>query len=167
MKQAHPPARGVTLIEMVIAIAVLVLLATLALPAFQARLDRQRLAAAAEALATDLAEARFEAVRRGQAAYVEPAEQGGAWCWAVSTQSGCTCDQAQPCQLRAVQSSSYKGIKLIEPHAVRLDPDGTAETQASAVFESRHGERLRVDLQALGRVRICTLAGSDTRYPHC
>lgn len=160
-------ARGLTLIELMLAIAVLAVLATLALPALNTRLERQRLASAAETLSTDLSEARFEAARRGQALYVESNVGAKAWCWAVSTQPGCDCALPQACQLHQVPSTSYGGIRLLEPRPVRLDPAGTTETTTAAIFESSRGERLRVDLQALGRVRICIAAGTDTRYPRC
>jgi type IV fimbrial biogenesis protein FimT len=160
-------AAGLTMIELVFVIAVMAILAALALPSFNARLERQRLHGAAETLSADLAEARFESARRGQALFVEASVGEKAWCWAVTTQTGCDCAQAQACQLRNAQSKAYSGIKLLEPKPVRLDPAGTTETITVASFESRRGERLRVDLQALGRVRICTAAGPDTRYPHC
>ncbi len=158
---------GLTMIELTIAIAVLVLLATLALPSFQARIERQRLAGAAQALAADLSDARFEAVRRGRALHVEPSQNSGAWCWSVATEPGCSCAQAQPCLLRAVQASSYAGISLSSSRAVRLDPNGTSESQTAALFTSTRGERLRVDTQALGRVNICSVEGVDSRYPRC
>ena len=163
----RPRAAGLTLIELVIVVAVLALLAALALPSFNARLERQRLASAAETLATDLAEARFEAARRGSALHIESTLGDKAWCWAVSTRTGCDCAQAQACQLHNVQSTSHAGVRLLAAAAVRLDPNGTADAMTAATFESRRGERLRVDLQALGRVRICTAAGSDTRFPRC
>ena len=172
-----PRAHGLTMLELVIAIAVLAVLASVALPSITARLERQRLSNAAETLATDLSEARFEAARRGQPLHIEPTVADKAWCWAVSTQAGCGCapgqsqsqsqSQAQSCQLHQVLSSAYGGIKLLEPRPVRLNPAGTSETVTVAAFESSHGERLRVDLQALGRVRVCTAAGPDTRYPRC
>jgi type IV fimbrial biogenesis protein FimT len=160
-------ARGLTMLELMIALAVLAVLAAVALPSISARLERQRLSSVAETLATDLAEARFEAARRGQALHVEASAADKTWCWAVSTQSGCDCAQEQACQLHKVRSSSYRGIKLVERRPVRLDPAGTTDTLSAALFESSRGERLRVDMQALGRVRVCTAAGPDTRYPRC
>ena len=159
--------RGLTMLELMIAVAVLAILAALAVPSLSARFERQRLSSAAETLSTDLSEARFEAARLGQALHIEPAVNEKTWCWAVSTQAGCDCAQAQACQLHSVQSTAYRGIKLLEPKPVRLDPAGTTDAVTAAVFESSRGDRLRVDLQALGRVRICVAAGTDTRYNRC
>ena len=39
--------------------------------------------------------------------------------------------------------------------ALLLQADGTAHAATAAVFESPSGERLRVDMLALGRSRIC------------
>ena len=46
-------------------------------------------------------------------------------------------------------------------------PCGQAGAAGSATLESRRGSRLRVDVQALGRARVCTLSGSAARYPVC
>jgi len=79
--------RGFTLLELMIGLAVLAVLATLAVPSMGSALQRQRLRAAAEHLAADLNEARFEATRRGQILHVLP-RSGPAWCWAVAREPG-------------------------------------------------------------------------------
>ena len=61
-----PPTRGFTLLELVITLAVLGILSTLAMPSLGSRVDRARLVGTAEMLAADIAEARFEAARLGR-----------------------------------------------------------------------------------------------------
>jgi type IV fimbrial biogenesis protein FimT len=173
------PARGVTLIELMTSLAVLAVLAILALPSFSGTQQRHRLVAAAEALAGDLAEARFEAARSGQTLYVQ--SQGGAannWCWSVASQSGCPCatsatsaEKAPGCRLKAVRAADHPGIQLLQPLQARLDAQGSAGTSVQTELSSAHGQRLRVELTALGRSRICVpepVAGSPIgRYPSC
>ena len=36
-----------------------------------------------------------------------------------------------------------------------------------ALFESRHGERLRVDVGAMGRAHLCAVKGSWPQVPAC
>lgn len=166
MKPRH---RGLTMIEIVIALAVMAVLATLALPTLGARLDRARLQGAAEMLATDLSEARFEAAKRGGTLFVETAEaaDGAAWCWAVATQAGCNCGQPQSCQVHAQRSSNHPGVKLAAGISARLEPSGEARSNQAATLEGSRGDRLRVELSPLGRPRICAEKGSWPRIPAC
>ncbi len=174
---AAPRRRGFTLIEVMATLAVLAVLGTLAWPSLGASVQRQRLAAAAEALAADLAQARFEAARRGQALHVEGAA-GAGWCWAVALASGCGCGDASPspspsvspspaCRLKTEQAQFHPGVRLLDPLQVHLDPLGAANVAASARFESPRGDQLRVELTPLGRARICNLVGDNHRYPRC
>ena len=161
--------RGVTLIELAIALAVMAVLATLALPSLGARLDRARLQGAAESLAADLAEARFEAAKRGGSLFVETAEaaEGAAWCWAVTTTPGCSCGQTQACQLRVARAADHPGVKLVAGLNARMDPSGEVKVSQSATLEGSRGDRLRVELSTLGRPRVCAEKGNWPRMPAC
>ncbi|MBP6764237.1 MAG: GspH/FimT family pseudopilin [Rubrivivax sp.] len=166
-----PPASrsrslGLTLIEIAIVLAVLAVLATLAVPSLGHRLARERLAATAERLAADVAEARFDAARRGQPLYVH-ATLGTATCWSIATTPGCDCQSVQTCQVRRMPASSSSGVRTVQAQDVRLDPGGTAAPGTAAVLEIKSGEQLRVDVLALGRTRICSLNGPAAKYPAC
>ncbi len=158
--------RGLTLIELVIALAVLAVLGTLALPSLSSRLDRQRLDTAAETLVADINEARFEAARQGRAMHIV-LQPGAAWCWAVASEAACPCGQAQACELRSARGADHAGVALVAGQTLHLQSTGQAEASGSALLESRGGEQLRVDMQTLGRARICAAKGTSTRYPTC
>lgn len=157
---------GFTLLELAIVLAVLAVLGALAVPTLGARVERQRLAAAAQSLAADLANARFEAAQRGQALHVQPAS-GPAWCWSVSATTPCDCAQPQPCQLHRAHAAAHAGVRLVQASSARLEPSGTSLATQVATFESRRGEQLRVLLLPMGRARICTSAGTMTEYAPC
>ena len=159
-------SHGLTLLELAIAIAVMTILGALALPAVGQRLDQHRLYGAAESLMSDLQEARFEAARLGRPLHIQMAS-GDAWCWSVATEAACPCGQAQPCELRSAQPKHHAGIRLVAAQSLLLGADGVPQAPGGATFESRQGSRLRVDLQALGRARVCTAAGPAHRYPPC
>lgn len=162
----HAAQRGLTLIELAIALALMALLAALALPSMGALLDQRRLLAAAETLAADLGEARFEAARQGRPMHL--LVQGGAlWCWSVATSESCPCGQRQACELRSSTSSDHGAVQRVQGQALLLTPTGAAQTAGAVTLESRRGARLRVQLQALGRPRICTELGPTNRYPSC
>lgn len=154
------------MLELVIAMAVLAVLGALALPSLGARLDQQRLSSAAEALLADLQEARFEAVRQGRALHLV-VQTGPAWCWAVAQHAACPCGQGQACELRSARPQDHAGVQLLQAQPLLLTPQGLPSAAASQTLESRRGLQLRVDTQALGRARICTLRGPTVRYPAC
>lgn len=158
--------RGLTMLELVIAIAVLVVLGALAVPSLSMRLDQQRLGSAAEALVADVNEARFEAARQGRAMHVVMHE-GAAWCWAVATDAQCPCGQRQACELRSATPRDHAGVQLVQAASVQLLPTGRVDNTSSATLESRRGARLRVDVQLLGRTQICSPGGAAGRYPAC
>jgi len=151
-------------------LAVLSVLVALALPPSTALLQRQRLAAAAEALAGDLAEARFQAASRGQVLHL--ASSGGpVWCWSVAISAGCDCSDLQAtCHLKAVHAVDYPGVRMTEALQARLDPSG-AGFSGSATLASPHGDLLRVELTPMGRPRVCAPGSgavpSASRYPRC
>ena len=158
--------RGLTLLELVIAIAVLAVLGALAVPSLSQRLDQQRLSGAAEALVADLNEARFEAARQGRDMHVVM-HDGAAWCWAVTAEPLCPCGQRQACELRSATPREHGGVQLLQGTSVRMLATGHAQAAGSAMLQSRRGATLRVDMQLLGRAHICSPGGPAGRYPAC
>lgn len=158
--------RGVTLLELIVGLAILAVLGTLALPSMHGRIARERLNGAAEALAADLADARFEAARRGAPLHVDLA-LGDDWCWSVAAAPGCACGVAQSCQLKAVRAADHPGVRLVSGRSATLDAQGYAGNPLGATFDNASNESLRVDLLALGRARVCSLHGPSRRYAPC
>mgnify|MGYP001459484704 CR=1 FL=1 len=150
---------GLTLVELMIAIAVLGILATLAVPSLAERLARQRLASAAETLAMDLAEARVEAAASGQALHVV-FDRGADWCWAVARSASCGCTAPASCQLKVSRAADWPGVDLLAADATAFEPGGVPEAGTRAQFRGRgSGHLLEVGLSPLGRSRLCTGSG--------
>lgn len=159
--------RGVTLIELMIALAIMVVLLSLALPSMLSGLQRQRLKGAAESLAADLNEARFEAARRGVNVHFG-FTPGAEWCYAASVAPGCDCKSRQPCQIKAVRSEDHRHVGLVDAQGTMFTPDSGARTSGgTALLQSPGGDRLRVELSGMGRARICAPDGAMPGYPAC
>jgi type IV fimbrial biogenesis protein FimT len=157
------PAAGLTLIELMVAIAVLALLATLALPSFGSLLERHRLTAAAETLALDLSEARFQSAQSGRPLHLV-FRPGHDWCWAVARTPACNCRDAAPaCALKTVRAAELPGVELVRAQDASFDPGvdaGAPAQRREAVLRSRGAaDELSVQLSPLGRARVCSTTG--------
>ena len=158
---------GLTLIELVVALAVLAVLGSLALPNLGARLDRGRVVAAAEALAADINETRFEAARQGRAMHLL-VSTGPAWCWSVASQAPCPCGGGQACQLRMSSEKDHPGVVLAAGSTITMAPDGRPQAEPGPLeLQGRNGLRLRVAVTPMGRAHVCTVHGEALRHPRC
>lgn len=169
-------ARGLTLLELALAMAVLAILGALAVPSMATRLRAERLQAAAELYAADISDARHEAARRGQALHVEgraaaspaPGAQP-AWCWSVAVSAGCPCGDAGAagtCRLKIVPANEHPGVSLVSSQPVVMQPDGQATPTLAAVFAAGDRE-MHVQVSRFGRARLCDPAGKSSRVPRC
>lgn len=152
-----------------VALAIVALLMTLAVPSFGSVLARHRLKAAAEQLAADLAEARLLAAQRGHALHLNL--QGGAqWCWALATASGCDCRVVQSCQLKTVRAGDHPGVTLLDARELRIDAPGLSTLRTDdghALLQGREGAALRVALTPLGRAKVCAPQAAVAGYSSC
>ena len=152
---------GITLIEVLVGLVLLVVLGTLAVPSWQEFQERQRLKAAAETLASSLNLARSEALAQQQFTYVQLSGQGGErWCYAVSMTQNCDC-QAGCATLQKVDGQQWPGVALSgsSRKSFRFNWKNGSATGANgtAMFVgAQSGQRLCVVLSNLGRVRITT-----------
>jgi len=82
-------ARGFTLLELLITIAIVVVLATLALPGMQSFYDRERLIGATEQIYSHLQQARIEAIARSRPIYTQFVVSSGALNYGISQNENC------------------------------------------------------------------------------
>lgn len=151
--------RGLTLIELVIAIAIVSILATQGMPALQTSITNSRLSSAAQALASTAQLARDEAIKRnetvrlssdGSTLYVARAANSD------SSQTITTVPLSRPAVTPAFALDySSAGLTL---------PFGTQHTVSVAKGMLGCGEDLRcptVILSAGGPVRVCPTGGCE------
>lgn len=170
--------RGVTLIEVLLALALLVVLVTQAIPAFGQWLDRHRLQGAARAIAADLQLARSEAIAQGgsRPVYLH-FRPGPGWCYGISRQPDCDCRQRNSAHPEAClftrrnaqrltrrDAGPYQGIVLTRARfarstSVRFDPLRGLARAGRVELENRHGAQLQIRVSPLGRIRTCRPGG--------
>lgn len=158
MKNAHRIARGrgptarvpagFTLIELMVTLALVVILGTIAVPSFRGVTIHNRIEAQSAGLAADLTFARTEAVRRGMPVVVCPTDAAAASCVGSSWNAPrlIFVDQAgDPLSLDAADvllrwseapSSQDTLTPSISLGDVRFQPNGTANT--AVTFETCH-----------------------------
>ena len=170
--------RGVTLIEVLLALALLVVLITQAVPAFGQWLERHRLQSAARAVAADLQLAHREAIAQSSSRPVYlHFRTGSSWCYGITRRSDCDCRRRNPAHPEAClftrrnvqrlvrrDAGPYQGIALTRARfarsaSVRFDPLRGLARAGRIELENRHGEQLQIRVSPLGRIRTCRPGG--------
>ncbi len=167
--------RGLTLIELLLALTIVAIVATTSLPSMRALIERQQLRGAVNDLHAELLNARREALRRNTPVSLSfRRDEGGApWCYALSDDGPCDCFEADACTLsgaarRITRGDGFGAVALVTNftplHTATFQPArGTANAGTATL--SIGGRRVEVRLSALGRVRVCS--DDVTDYPPC
>ncbi|MBV1786686.1 GspH/FimT family pseudopilin [Marinobacterium sp. D7] len=174
---------GFTLIELLVTLAVVVILATVAAPAFRDFFENRRLTNAAQTLYADLQLARAESIKRNQTIFVKfddsPATD---WCYGLeeaSTATSCDCADTTNtyCTIdgvrRVTDVDDFPGVTMsassVAGSTITFDPKrGTLAPAGSIFFTNGSGNQMRIVMSLLGRVRLCVPSGSNVSgYPAC
>lgn len=148
-------ARGLTVIELIIVVALIAIVLTIAIPGFRDILERRRLEGAANELAIDLQYARTEAVSRQANVSLTTAADGLSYtitgiplAKTVALPAGVT--------VTANVARTYEGFR------------GTAGGDATIDIASANtAGQLRITSNFMGRVQMCSPSGSLKGYTSC
>lgn len=102
---------GITLLELIIVLAIMVILSVLSIPLFSTLINSHRISGTAENLAYALDLARTEAIKRNTNVYLSFAT-GDNWCYGVNVGSSCNCATAGSCSLLTESASAAQTISL-------------------------------------------------------
>jgi prepilin-type N-terminal cleavage/methylation domain-containing protein len=163
--------RGVTAIELMIAVAIMGAVAAIAAPAFQQQIERRRLMAAAETVLADLRWARSEAIKRNKVVRVTFAT-GDSWNYSISSRDDPTVGENT--DIKAVSYTDYVKTTLssvsFSGGVVRTNFNnvrGTAGAGTVALKSTVNNYELHVVLSLLGRSRICAVGSTMGGYDKC
>ena len=176
----HHCRSGFTLIEMMVVIALVAIILSLAVPSFRELIARNKLEGVAGEFATDLQYARSEAVARNALVGVVTGVSGTCYTiyQAANPAAGsCNCANTPACtggptELKKVSfagtgvssGSSVIGFEF-EPVRGSLSA-GSVDTQAT-LNSAVGGASLRAEVLTVGRVKTCSPAGTFKGYASC
>jgi prepilin-type N-terminal cleavage/methylation domain-containing protein len=153
------PNRGLTLIELLVAIAIAAILAGLAAPSFRETLARSRVEGAMSTLGIDLQFTRSEAIRRRTNATLIVAADGASYSVLYTPTAGADV------VVKTVPLPS--GVTLSAGSVVFEGLRGTAAAQTFTSSSSQTSAQLQVTTNAFGRVATCSPSGAFNGYTAC
>lgn len=171
--------RGVSLVEVMIVVSIMVILLGTAVPSLQEFIEHRRLEGRALELVTDIHYVRSEAVARNRGVRISFGSDSGGTCYVLHTGDAgdCVCSSAGTAQCSDASSSVIKSVGLATGFGVRLqanvssmlfDPvHGTTTPTGSINFTTNSGKTIRHVVNILGRTRTCSPDGSVNGYRVC
>ena len=171
-------ARGLTFVELLVAVAIIAIVGAIATPALTGFVERQRLRSATEHVLAAVSTARTEAQRQSRTLYLG-VKEGSAGDWAVgfgdTDACGKTAVNDTVCVVQTVVGASTQNVPYVwsganEHRSVSLSTDATSASinpvrgvvtpAVQVTLESPSGLQTRVQLSTLGRVTACTPTGA-------
>ena len=182
--------RGVTLIELMVGVAVLGVVLAVAAPAMGDLLERRRVIAAAEEVASLLTYAKAETNATNSTLFVriDPDPAPTMSCAVVVTTSGANACRCYKTPASVCTGTSSEMLRLFQLPRDHVTFSAQATTWAGSpnyivfdreqmgilttgfqvnVLGNRRGYALRVEVNTAGRVKICTPSGGMTGYATC
>lgn len=169
--------RGFTMIEMLVAVALVIIILAVAVPSFGDMISRQRVRSINAELMTDLQYARSEAIQRSKKIVIRFGSNTTLTCYSVYTlvpAGDCYCNAVPPrctgtavaLKTQIVPKSSTVSLTASSAQAAvfEIDPARGALVQGDAfvdVVSSRSG-KLRTTAHPTGFVEVCSPDGSIT-----
>jgi len=155
---------GFTLLELMIVVAIIGVIASMAAPSFLNTIERTRLKEAAESLKSDLLFAKTEAIKRSQNITVSVVKgTSPAWCYGINdTNSNCACGSVATanCGIKSINGTHFSGVNLTASAETTFGfRRGTATNIGPILSTSNY--TVKVVVSGRGRVRICNITGSQ------
>ncbi len=134
---------GFTLAEIMITLAIVAIVASIAVPSFTALLENKRIKGAADTIYSDMLLARSEAIKLNTNVDLSFSITSATnWCYALSSGGPCNCGAPNSCTLngnksRIVSSEDYPNVKITSTFA---DNSPTFTTPRGAITPNDIGD---------------------------
>jgi type IV fimbrial biogenesis protein FimT len=166
-------ARGVTLVEICIVLAVLAVLAGSALPSFTETLQKRKFDGAVAEITTEVNFARGTAVAQGRGTWLSYTRVAGGSCALIhiGAKTDCTCAaDGQPVCAPGAEAlkATLHAVPVSVAAPIRFDPtNGSVTPTATIRVELALNRELHHKVNIMGRVRSCSPMGAVKGYATC
>ena len=164
-KKEFSKNKGFTLIELMIAVAVIAVITSLALPSYRSLIEKRQVTSGAEQLSAFLSAAQTEAIKRNQEVAITcTVEAGQCQAWILAKNEGDDNESLRTLEFSnlkaAVMAISYDGTDdqvVFDPVRGMLRQDYVAPSPIEVQLSSAQGEyALNVTMLATGRISMCS-----------
>jgi len=176
-------ARGITLIELAVTVAIVAIVAVLVGPSVQQLLNAQRVRSISAELVNDVQYARSEAVRRNVPLLVRFQSDTQMTCYVIYAEIGigrCSCLRGPGLAC----SGTFEEVKTVQiPRDLKVALAASSSMDTLVTFQPQAGTSrpgdfrvdvagsirglLRTEINATGRPSVCSPDGSVTQVPQC
>lgn len=164
MEMRSRPVSGFTLLELMVAVALVAILVAVAIPSYQSLRQEQMVQAATQAVYTDMMLLKSEAIKRGVPLTLKIFNAGQSdWCYRIaidSTCSGCTSDCSSIEGRKGVDAGEFAGVILDSTFEKLVIGTGT---EIALEFNNRRGVFRDIYDGSFGNGSICLKSGASKR----
>jgi len=153
---------GFNLTELMITVAIIGILSSIAVPSFQSMIAGNQLKEAIEGLKSDLMFARSQAIKNSTNIYVTVKNTTNSWCYGINDSNAtCNCETANDCGIKSIDGSQFKSISLsADDNTTFSFRRGTAQAMGATLTNSHYEARVKVSNR--GRITVCSPISTST-----